>query len=237
MYLILGLLALFFLPGSAVAFWQGVKFIAADPVRLKYLLIGTGAGTVIYLLLLRRWQYLLTFEHELTHAIMALMFFRRIEKFVVTRYDGGVVYHSGGFGGEFGNVVIQMAPYFFPTFTIIALLFQPLIPPAFVPWYIGLIGFTIVFHILSTIREIISNWTSDSFTEANSSSTRQTDIASAGFVFSLIFIPATTLFIYGFVFWFLKYSYSCFFPFMKEILGESFQLYNAVFSWLIGLLR
>lgn len=207
MKIFLALVALFILPGSAYAFWQGILFIGHDPVLLRFILIGIGSGFLIYYIFLRKWNYFLTFEHELTHAVMSLMFLRRVRRFVVTKNDGGVVYHSGGFGGEFGDIMIKMAPYFFPTFSFIAILFQPLVPNKFFPWFLVFIGFTLMFHHLSTVKETIQNWTSDSFQEAGSGQTRNTDIATMGFVFTFIFIIPMTLFFDSLVLWFVKYGY------------------------------
>jgi hypothetical protein len=226
MKLLAGLIALFLLPGSAIALWDGILLVYGDSFILKYSLIGIVSGGIIYFLLIHRWNHFLTFEHEFTRAFMALMFFRKINKFIATKYEGGVVYHSGGFGGEFGDIMITMAPYFFLTFTMIALLFQPLVPPKFSSVYILFIGFTFIFHHLSTIRELRINWNSNTFPEAISGRIRITDIASSGFVFSFIFILAMTLFFNALTFWFLKYSYSGFIPFMKEVFSESLLFFN-----------
>jgi hypothetical protein len=229
MKLLAGLIALFLIPGSAISFWDGILLVAGDSFILKYSLIGIVSGGIIYLLLIRRWNHFLTFEHELTHAFMALLFFRKIHRFIATKNDGGVVYHSSGFGGEFGDIMITMAPYFFLTFTMIALLFQPLIPQKYLSVYIWFIGFTFIFHHLSTIRELKINWNSDTFPEALSGRTRITDIASSGFVFSFIFILSMTLLFNALTFWLLKYSYSGFVPFVKEVFSESLNIYKIIF--------
>lgn len=226
MKLFVGLVALFLLPGSAIAFWDGINIIIASHELLKLFLIGVGIGALIYSLLLRKWNYFLTFEHEFTHAFMSLLFFRRIDSFVVTGNEGGYVQHSGGFGGEFGNIMISMAPYFFPTFTIILLLFQPLIPQKFLPEFIAAVGFTFMFHFLSTAREIVNNWSSGTFTRAGGYEIMQTDIARTGFVFSFIFIITMTLFFDALVFWFLKYGYYSFISMSKVVFAGSLFIYK-----------
>lgn len=224
-----GIIALFILPGSALAFWEGIQMVYANNDLLKYFLIGIVTGSLLYFMLIRRWTYFLTFEHEFTHAFMSILFFRKIEKFVVTKKDGGVVYHSGGFGGEFGNIMITMAPYFFPTFTVITLLFQPLVPPEYFPYYLIIVGITFAYHHLSTLRETRENWNSRTFAEAGSGITRVTDIAKSGYIFSFIFIITTTLFFNALVLWLLNYSYRGFFPLMKVVFYESFQIYKLLF--------
>jgi hypothetical protein len=236
MKLVFGLLALFFLPGSISACWDGIQLIINDHDLLKFFLIGIAVGELIYFLFLRRWNYFLTFEHELTHAIMSLLFFRKIEKFIATRNDGGVVYHSGGFGGEFGNTMITLAPYYFITFTFLAVLFMPLVPQKFVSYYICFTGATWIFHHLSTVRELRNNWSSRTFAEAGSGAMRTTDIASSSFLFSFVFILTMTFFFNGLIFWFLKYSYSGIIPFLKFILSDSLSVFNIIITKLTGLI-
>jgi hypothetical protein len=234
MKLLVGFFLLFLLPGSAIAFWDGLNLIIREPFLLKFILIGICSGCLIYFILLRKWNYFLTFEHELTHAFMSLLFLRKIQKFIVTKYEGGYIQHSSGAGGEFGDIMIKMAPYYFPTFTIIGLLFQPLIPANYKAIFIIFIGFTLIFHHLSTLKETIENWTSKTFTEAGGRNIVQTDIASTGFVFSFIYILTMTLFFNALVFWFLKYSYGCLLPLMKEVLSETLHIYGLIFSKVSG---
>ncbi|HLP71801.1 MAG TPA: M50 family metallopeptidase [Bacteroidales bacterium] len=236
MKLVAALLALFILPGSAIAFWEGLKLLPADPAMIKFLIIGVVTGTGIYFLLLRRWNYFLTFEHEFTHAFMSLLFFRRINRFVVTGNDGGYMQHSGGFGGEFGNIMITMAPYYLPTFTIILLLFQPLIPSKFMPAFIAAAGFTFVFHFFSTSREIKQNWSADVFNPAGNSEFMKTDIARSGFVFSILFILTMTLFFDALVFWILKYSYHGFMPLVRNVIHDSLFFHKSLFAWIFQLI-
>jgi len=64
------------------------------------------------------------------------------------------VEYSGGFGGKFGNLLITMAPYFLPTFSIMAVLFIPLVRPQNIFYYLVFIGFTLVFHIMNSVSGI-----------------------------------------------------------------------------------
>ena len=84
MRFLLGFFALFIIPGSAVACWDGLLFIARDPQLWIPLISGFGGGILLYILVIRKLPAISTFEHELTHALVALLFFRRINKFKVT---------------------------------------------------------------------------------------------------------------------------------------------------------
>lgn len=236
MRLFLGLASLFFLPGSAIAFYNGISMIGKSPDNLRLFVTGLAAGGLIYFLILRKWNHFLTFEHELTHAVMSWMFLRRVTRFIATKHNGGVVYHSGGFGGEFGNVMITLAPYYFPTFTIILLLFQPLIPLRFHAVYIIMVAATLIYHHLSTWRELRINWHSDTFTEAGTGNPTSSDIARSGFTFSFIFVLTLTLFFNAMVFWLTKYSYSGFIALVKDVFNDSFSIFyfliTKIVSWI-----
>ena len=52
---------------------------------------GVVGGGVLYFLVLSRSKMLATLEHELTHAIVAKMFLRRVDVFVATSSHGGSV--------------------------------------------------------------------------------------------------------------------------------------------------
>lgn len=219
-----------------MAFWNGLRLITGSQELLILLLIGIGIGALLYFVLIRKWTYFLTFEHELTHAIMSLLFLRKVTRFRVTRYEGGVVYHSGGFGGDFGNIMITLAPYYFPTFTVVALLFQPLIPPKFISIYIVFVGFTLIFHHLSTVLEIRDNWHSHTFAEAGSGKQVNSDIGRSGFLFSFIFILTMTLFFNALILWFVKYSYRGVIPLSKDVFNDSVTVIHTLFFKLISLI-
>ena len=75
---IVGTVMLVLLPGVAAAFVTAMVAFSHAPS----LLVPIGAGAVLGILLdhviLRKFPVVETFEHEFTHAIVALLFFRRI---------------------------------------------------------------------------------------------------------------------------------------------------------------
>src|SRR5438445_12285668 len=72
---------------------------------------------IIWGLFKRQLQLICTFEHEVTHVIFGLLFFKVPRSFVVTRHEGGHVTMMGG------NFLITLALYFF---SIVSYLFFPL---------------------------------------------------------------------------------------------------------------
>ncbi len=109
--------------------------------------------------------------HELTHAIWGLLFGARPSRLKVGESGGSVNLTKS-------NVVITLAPYFFPFYTFLVILaacavsffFRPL--PALPAWMFAL-GFTWAFHILFTVQSL---------------GQRQPDVQLYGRIFSWAFI-------------------------------------------------
>jgi Peptidase M50B-like len=196
MRFLVGTFLLVLLPGVTAAFALHVVFLAHVPSVLIPIGIGSFLGILLDHFVLRRVPVVDTFEHELTHAVVALMFFRRVTGFVVKR-SGGTVSHQGGFGGQFGTDFIGLAPYILPLFTVFSVIGRPFVPSTWFPWYDGWIGVTFGYHIWSTIEEIRGSWTKRSFVSTGTGEVTQTDIARRGYIYSAIFIAAFTLALHG----------------------------------------
>jgi hypothetical protein len=219
------LISLFLIPGSAVGFYEGLVGIFNTQGLLLPLTVGFGLGIIISILIMRYFQWFTTFDHELTHALMALLFLRRIRRFIVSSKNGGYVGYSGGFGGEFGNLIITAAPYFLPTFSIIAILFLPLVGQQTIFYYNMFIGFTLIYHIMSSAEETIRNWNKEQFTNVRGE-TSETDIGRIGYIAAVLSITGFTLFCYGFIFCMIRYGYSGVWPFCKMVFFSSWNVYH-----------
>ena len=119
-------------------------------------LVGTVLGIFFDLAVVRRISGLDTFRHEVGHALTALVFFRRIDRFVVTRH-GGEVYHSGGFGGELADDIIGLAPYTIPVLYLSSVLVRPFFLSRWFPWFDVWVGFAFGLHLWGNFRDIISD--------------------------------------------------------------------------------
>ena len=109
--------------------------------------------------------------HELTHAIWGLMFGARPSDLRVGQNGGSVKLTKS-------NLLITLAPYFFPFYTflvvIVALITYAFLRPLpCLPLWMFLIGFTWAFHLLFTIETLTQ---------------RQPDIKLYGRMFSWVFI-------------------------------------------------
>jgi len=207
MYIGLSLLIALMIPG----FILGLRDVFTITLRNEGisfpLLIGFGIGTLIYYLILRRKHAFTNLEHELTHAFMALLLFRRITSFR-SGSDGGYVSHSGGFGGEIGNIVIRLAPYSLPTFAFIFALIRPLTPPYVFPYYDAVTGLTLGYHTFSTIHEIKFNFHKRTFFYAGTNTPTLSDIGQTGYILSTVLIIFLTLLFHGIFFAVLTMNYS-----------------------------
>ena len=170
-----GLLAIVLLPTTI---WSSLRVVAGEFPSSKYLAFALGAGCYI---LVARWlsririfgTFFSTLEHELTHAVVAVLTFHRVLSIRSTWRDGGHVRIVGR-----GNWLITIAPYFLPT---ISILFMPIVWLTPYPMKIGILavqGATWGYHVWSTIRETHRG---------------QTDLKKVGWIFSWIFLPTANL--------------------------------------------
>lgn len=178
--------------------------------------MGVILGLLVYRYLISRWPAIATFEHELTHALVALLFFRKVTGFVVRREGTGYVRYTDGFGGSVAGHLIGLAPYFLPTFTLILVLVRPLAIdhlPTF--WYDLAIGVSFGYQAYSTWDE---------------SELSQSDIDKRGAVFSVILIAALTLVTHGLVCHMLALGYGGIGVWMSRVSGISRAFWESAYA-------
>lgn len=190
----LALALLVVIPAAALALWG--QFTPLLRLQSWPLAAGALAGVLIEQQIHHRAPVIGTFTHELAHAFAALLCFRRVTGFVVTRRRGGLVRPKGGFGGSCADDFIGLAPYLFPTLTVITVAGRPWAPPNWFPWFDIWLGTTIGFHAFSSLRDIPHNWSRSPFRSA-AGDIVHTDLGRPGVVYSLIFIAAAALAVYG----------------------------------------
>jgi hypothetical protein len=232
----LGLLALFIIPGSTLAFWDALLVISHNKDLWVPLVVGLATGIPVYFTVIKKIPYISTFEHELTHALVALLFFRRIHKFIVTSKRGGLVQYSGNFGGEFGTLLIGLAPYYLPTFTLIAVLVRPVLPAEWFPWFDGFIGATLAFHICSTPEETKQAWTKQTFASAGDNQKTKSDIGEVGYLFAFLVIAGFGIFLMGLTLKLIGFGYAGTWPFLKQVGKTSYEDYAAWIREIYGYL-
>ena len=125
------------------------------------------------------WCWIETFEHEITHLLIGLLFLKIPVGFRVSAHEGGEVRQIGR--GTTGQTWVSLAPYFFPTASlavVIAAYFANLDDLIL----LGVLGWTTVFHL-------VSNWRETSF--------RQPDLQKAGIIKTIMILPVMNLICYG----------------------------------------
>jgi hypothetical protein len=156
--------------GAAQALWLVLRASGSAEMTWVPLLAGVACWLVIYLLLPRpMWVYVL--GHELTHALWTWLFGGDVKKFKATPKGGHVVVSKS-------NFLIVLAPYFFPLYAIaVVALFAVghLIWNwrGYLPWFHLLLGAAYAFHVTLTAHIL---------------KTRQSDITSQGWLFSMVTI-------------------------------------------------
>lgn len=172
--------ALVALPLTALAVLSLLRQLILSPAPALPFLAGFAAYLALWWLWLRRplfGSFFATLEHELTHALFAVLTLHRVTGLRATWSRGG----SMSFVGR-GNWLITIAPYFFPTICLLVLAVSWILPAALRQFSDALMGAATAYHLSSTIRE----------THAG-----QTDLARVGWLFSLMFLPAANLLVFG----------------------------------------
>jgi hypothetical protein len=171
--------ALVFLPGLVYALYFVVRGIVAHPGNCVPFLIGAGAYAAVFVMFARRrvgfWTIV---EHELTHALFAWATFHRVVGFSAMRSGGHIRYIGRG------NWLITIAPYFFPLLTVLVIAVLSFLPPRHLAVGAGVLGASVVHHILSTWSETHRH---------------QTDLREVGWLWSWLFLPAVNAFVLGLV--------------------------------------
>ena len=118
------------------------------------LLAGFGAYVVFLLFLLiprvrHNLNWLMKFTHELTHTLVALLFFGKIREFVVRDKECYVSYLTG----PIGYVPITLSPYCIPIYTFMLFPFRFAGDSHYMIIFDFLIAFTYAFHVHAFIKQ------------------------------------------------------------------------------------
>ena len=91
------------------------------------------------------------FTHELTHTLVALLFFKTISEFVVRGRECYVNYKVDKYG--LGYIPITLSPYCIPIYTIMIFPFRFAGDAHYMIIFDALIAFTYAFHLHSFIKQ------------------------------------------------------------------------------------
>jgi len=178
-------------------------------LQYKYFYIGFISYIFLYLILFKNFfNFIETFEHELTHMVVSFLFFKRVFSFQATDKRGGNVTHTSG------NFLISLAPYFLPLFTIFFLILKPFMISATYNVLDFLIGFTLAFHYVGLIKEFRFY---------------QQDIKMQGKIFSTIIIITFNILFLLLVFYSLNNNLEKILDFLKTVFYYSINYYKSLY--------
>jgi Peptidase M50B-like len=175
-----GIVSLVFLPGVFWALGFVIRDIARRPASIVPTLVGAGAFVLVWLVLLlpkRSRHHLVTFEHELTHWLLATATLHRASGLRAALTSGGHVRYAGR-----GNWLIAIGPYVVPTLSLIVIALAGwLHSPRLLS---GLLGATLAWNV-------VANWAP--------AHRHHGDHREAGPVFSFLFVTCANALLIGLV--------------------------------------
>lgn len=202
---IVALLLLPFLAyGFGAAFYEVLPKNAWQISRVLPFVIGFGLFALFWLIFKRFLQVFCTFEHELTHLLVGLLFFKKPTSFKVTFTKGGYVEMYGGH-----NFLVTLAPYFLPTVCYLILPLSWFLPAKSLPIFLTILGASVAFHLLSGWQEFHFG---------------QSDLHEAGLIFSVLFLPVANLIFFGAILSLVIGGNDKFFGFWKQGFVNGFNL-------------
>lgn len=166
-------------PGAASALLALIVKCVTAPKPVVAFLVGIAVYLAVWWRFIRftRISFLLVLEHEITHAIFAWLTFHRVTGLKATWRRGGRMEFLGQ-----GNWLITIAPYFFPTLSVMVLLGCWLFSDGGSWFCDALLGISLAYHITSTIGE---------------TGAHQTDLQKVGFPFAFLFLPTANILLVG----------------------------------------
>jgi hypothetical protein len=209
----IAIVALVLAPGLVYASYFVVRGVLSAPSSCVPFAVGAVAVVVLWVALesRRTGAWWTTVEHELTHALFAWATFHRVVGFVAALRSGGHIRYNGR-----GNWAIAIAPFFFPTLSLAAIVVLTIAPRH--PLWVGgfVLGVTVAYHVLSTWSKSLRH---------------HADLRECGWLFSTVFLIAANAFVFG-----LVIAYACgqrsLTGHLEHVRGPS----AAFFRWLVHLL-
>jgi hypothetical protein len=145
--------------GYLVEIFEISPHLLKFPSQFQLFLYGGLAFLVFWALFRKRFMYAFSvFEHELTHVLVAKLFFLKLFHFEVSpkkHVEGRVVVGVDGHGKvtRIVSVVFSLAPYYIPTLLLFLFVVYPLFGTRMRPVFIFAVGFMIMYHLLTTFLE------------------------------------------------------------------------------------
>ena len=206
-------LSVFLLPGLLLSLYEMLQGFAKAPKPLYPFLSGAALYAVLWLIFFRRpmfGAFFSTMEHELTHAIFAWLTLHRVVGFRATWSSGGHIRYIGK-----GNWLIAIAPYFFPTLSVLVLIVLAFLPKGYLYYGSLALGASVAYHACSSWAETHRH---------------QTDLREVGFLFCLCFLPSISVLMYGLLLSFAAGGLPLFEGYLHKAPGRSFTFFQTLYA-------
>jgi len=168
----IAIIAIIFLIPITYRLWRVFDYIIDHISLFSLLFYGMAGYAVLWVFWLKNSQtnrWFRTLEHELTHSLVALLFFRRIIGLNVTHEEGGYLTIEGGV-----NWPILIAPYFLPTLSLFTLCLLLIAAQSAQATLLFMLGMSMAYDMITTYKETHKN---------------QTDLIRVGKPFAWVFLP------------------------------------------------
>jgi hypothetical protein len=212
--LIIVIFAVFGIFGYCEVIMRDFPLVFSHLNSLLAVLLGILVFTLFWMIYLsKRGHFWSTLEHELTHALFATFFLKKIHSISASRRKGGVISIEGG------NTVIALSPYIFPLAPSVILLLLFILPEGFEIYMFFLLGFTYQFHLINLAKEFHLG---------------QSDLQKSGTLFSVIIILFFNIIYFGLIISILDGELSSFYQFIWDGVRISVNYMALFISFLIS---
>jgi hypothetical protein len=156
--LLIGLLLLLSVGYMAAILELSPQLLSFSP-GIKFFGGGGLVFLIFWLVFKKRFMYAFAvFEHELTHILIAKVFFLKTLRFEVSprkHVKGQVVVgvEGQGFFTRLSSVFFSLAPYYLPTLMLLVFAVYPVFGAHMQPLFLFFVGFTAMYHLLTTFLE------------------------------------------------------------------------------------
>ena len=197
--------------GFVEVIFQQIPLLYSQLRALLSFVIGILAFTILWIFYLSgRGHFWSTLEHELTHALFAILFFKKVHSITASRRKGGMI------SIEEGNTVIALSPYIFPLAPSLILIFLFILPTSFELYLFFLLGFAYQFHLINLFEEFHLG---------------QPDLQKTGIFFSIITILFFNIVYVGLMISALEGKFSSFYQFIWDGTAMSLNYMLIFFSF------
>jgi len=206
---VFSILAIPFVISSSYALYREIGKIYSLDSNQGYFIL----GAVIYLIIntvFFKPNVVYIFGHELTHAIAMFISAGKVKSFKVSKKGGEVK-------GTKSNIFISLAPYFFPTYTLIIMLIWHIARQIwnirdYIAIFLFSVGLTLTFHFVMTVEFL---------------KTKQPDLIKSGYLFSIVLIYLINLAIAALILNFVFADFS-----FKSYALNAYETGKGIYIWL-----